>query len=145
MNSIRRKSNNKIHNYKKTDKICTNNKLYNTIKRIFDIVISSITLVILFPVFLILAVLIKLDSKGPIFFKHKRLGKDGKTIMIYKFRTMVTNAEESKRLANNSNSQPIIIITQLDGREIARTIVEPMSQELQKFDKKQSYNVGGTY
>ena len=46
------------------------------------------------PLFLILAILIKLDSKGPVFFLHTRIGKNGKNIKIYKFRTMVTNAEE---------------------------------------------------
>jgi len=68
--------------------------MYRFIKRGFDILVSFVALVLLLPVFLILAVLIKLDSKGPVFFLHKRIGKNGKEIKIYKFRTMVQNAEE---------------------------------------------------
>ena len=69
-------------------------KIYLCIKRLFDIVLSLIGLIILLPLFLIIAIIIKLDSKGPVFFKHKRIGKNGKTIGVYKFRSMVINAEE---------------------------------------------------
>lgn len=55
---------------------------------------SVIALIILSPIFLIIAAIIKLDSKGPVFFIHKRIGKDGKEIGIYKFRSMVQNAED---------------------------------------------------
>ncbi len=68
--------------------------VYDFFKRIFDIICSSLALIILSPVFLILAITIKATSKGPVFFAHKRVGKDGKTLNIYKFRSMVTNAEE---------------------------------------------------
>ena len=64
------------------------------IKRIIDIFISFISLIILLPIFLMIGFSIKLESKGPIFFVHKRIGKNGKIIKIYKFRTMVQNAEE---------------------------------------------------
>ncbi|MFW6015826.1 MAG: sugar transferase [bacterium] len=63
------------------------------IKRILDIIFSTIGLIILMPVFLFIALLIKIDSKGPVFFKQDRLGKDGKIFKIYKFRSMVQNAE----------------------------------------------------
>lgn len=59
-----------------------------------DIVLSILALVVLSPVFLLISVMIKLDSKGKIIFKHKRIGKNGKEIYIYKFRTMVENAED---------------------------------------------------
>ena len=68
--------------------------VYDFFKRIFDIICSSLALIILSPVFLILAITIKATSKGPVFFAHKRVGKDGKTLNIYKFTSMVTNAEE---------------------------------------------------
>lgn len=68
--------------------------LYFFMKRLIDIVGSLIGIVLLSPVFLITAVAVKLDSKGPIFFTHKRLGQGGKIIGVYKFRTMVPNAEE---------------------------------------------------
>lgn len=67
---------------------------YKYVKRVLDVVIASIALVVLFPIFLIIAILIKAESKGPVFFAHKRIGKDGKEIKILKFRTMVDNAED---------------------------------------------------
>ena len=62
-------------------------------KRLFDIIFSLIGLIILSPVFLVIAVLIKIASPGPIFFMGKRVGKNGKEFKMYKFRTMVENAE----------------------------------------------------
>ena len=64
------------------------------VKRFFDIVLASIGMIVLSPIFLIISLAIKLESKGPIFFKHTRIGKDGKIIKIYKFRSMVNNAED---------------------------------------------------
>lgn len=67
---------------------------YKFVKRFFDIVLASIGMIVLSPIFLIISLAIKLESKGPIFFKHTRIGKDGKIIKIYKFRSMVNNAED---------------------------------------------------
>ncbi|CEJ74667.1 sugar transferase [Paraclostridium sordellii] len=69
-------------------------KLSLIIKRIFDIAVSSIGLIVLLPILIVIAILIKLDSKGPVFFKQKRVGKNKKIFEIYKFRTMVTDAEK---------------------------------------------------
>jgi lipopolysaccharide/colanic/teichoic acid biosynthesis glycosyltransferase len=64
------------------------------IKRIFDMG-SSFTLLVLFaPFFLLIALLIKLDSPGPVFFIQERLGKDGKVFRMFKFRSMIANAAE---------------------------------------------------
>ena len=63
------------------------------IKRILDFTLSLIALIVLSPVFVIIAIAIKIDSKGPIFFLQERLGKNGKIFKIIKFRTMVVNAE----------------------------------------------------
>ena len=60
--------------------------LYRFIKRLFDILISGLSLIMLSPIFLLIAILIKIDSKGSIIFKQKRIGKDGQPIYIYKFR-----------------------------------------------------------
>lgn len=68
-------------------------KFYVIVKRFIDVCVSFIGLIVLLPIFLVISVIIKLDSKGPVFFVHKRVGKDGKEIGIYKFRTMVDNAE----------------------------------------------------
>lgn len=64
-----------------------------TIKRILDFVLSLVALIVLSPLLIIVAIIIKLDSRGPVFFKQERLGKDGKVFLIYKFRTMVDKAE----------------------------------------------------
>lgn len=69
-------------------------KSYQYIKRMMDIFISGIGLIVLSPIFLIIAMFIKLESKGPVFFGHKRIGKNGKEFKLWKFRTMVPNAEE---------------------------------------------------
>ncbi|MBP3323695.1 MAG: sugar transferase [Clostridia bacterium] len=63
-------------------------------KRLFDIVVSALMLIILSPVFLILAIAIKLDSKGPVFYRQKRITQYGKEFRIFKFRTMVQNADK---------------------------------------------------
>lgn len=62
-------------------------------KRLFDILFSGIFLILLSPILLVFSIWIKLDSKGPVFFRQERLGYKGKTFRIFKFRTMVVNAE----------------------------------------------------
>lgn len=64
------------------------------IKRIFDFIASFFGCIILIPIFIIIAILIKLDSKGPIFFKQKRVGQYGKEFEILKYRTMIVDAEK---------------------------------------------------
>ena len=63
-------------------------------KRSFDIVVSLIMLLILSPVFFVLAIAIKLDSKGPVFYRQVRVTQYGKEFRIFKFRTMVNNADK---------------------------------------------------
>ena len=71
-----------------------NNKiLYSITKRAFDISFSLIGLIILSPVFFICAILAKLQSPGPTFYRAKRVGRYGEMFLMYKFRTMVVNAE----------------------------------------------------
>ncbi|HPG41399.1 MAG TPA: sugar transferase [bacterium] len=64
------------------------------IKTVLDVIFGIILLILLLPVFILIAVSIKIDSKGPVFFKQKRIGKDEKPFVIYKFRSMVNNAEK---------------------------------------------------
>ena len=64
------------------------------LKRLFDIVISVLLFIILSPVFLVLAIWIKTDSSGPIFYRQERVTQYGRTFRIYKFRTMVSNADQ---------------------------------------------------
>ncbi len=85
--------------------ILNKKRFYLFIKRIFDIIASFILLVLLSPVFLILAIMIKMDSKGPVFYRQERVTKYGKIFRIFKFRTMVANADKIGSLvtANNDN------------------------------------------
>jgi lipopolysaccharide/colanic/teichoic acid biosynthesis glycosyltransferase len=62
--------------------------------RFFDIFFSTLSLIVLSPLFLILAMWIKLDSKGPVFYKQVRVGKDDTDFLLYKFRTMVVDADK---------------------------------------------------
>lgn len=68
--------------------------LYHFIKRLFDILVSGLSLIIFSPVFLLIAILIKIDSKGKAFYKHKRIGKNGEVIYLYKFRSMYSDSKE---------------------------------------------------
>ena len=72
-----------------------NKIIQETIKRIIDIILSLLGLIILSPLFVIIAILIKLDSKGSIFFRQKRIGKNGKIFEIWKFRSMKASSEET--------------------------------------------------
>ncbi len=65
------------------------------LKRVFDWLFSLIFLIVLSPVFLILAIWIKLDSRGPVFYKQQRVGKDGKDFWLYKFRSMRVGSDKS--------------------------------------------------
>lgn len=69
-------------------------KLNQGIKRIFDFLVSLVGIIILSPIFIIVSIAIKLDSRGNILFLQKRVGRYGKEFNIYKFRTMVTDAEK---------------------------------------------------
>lgn len=64
------------------------------LKRIFDIAASLVMLIILLPIFILLGIAIKVDSSGPIFFRQERITQYGRTFRIFKFRTMVNNAEK---------------------------------------------------
>ena len=76
---------------------------YLFIKRLIDIVASLIGLVLLSPLLLIVSIAIKVESKGPVIFKQKRVGLNGKLFDIYKFRSMVENAEELKKKLEDKN------------------------------------------
>ena len=69
-------------------------RLYSVTKKSMDLILSFIGLILLIPLFLILAILVKLDSKGPVFYAHTRKGKNRSDIKIYKFRTMYSNSDE---------------------------------------------------
>jgi len=70
-------------------------KMYqNYLKRIMDFILAFIGLIFFLPIFIVIAILIKLEDRGSIFFRQTRVGQNGKLFKIYKFRTMVENAEK---------------------------------------------------
>ncbi|MFW5889714.1 MAG: sugar transferase [Bacillota bacterium] len=99
------------------------------IKRLFDIVISSTALILLSPVFLLTAILIKLESKGPVFYRGLRVGRYGKLFKIYKFRSMVDNAEKT---GVSSTSNHDMRITRM-GKIIRKFKLDEFSQLINVF------------
>jgi exopolysaccharide biosynthesis polyprenyl glycosylphosphotransferase len=76
---------------------------YVLMKRLFDVVLSGFSLFVLSPLFLIVALMIKATSKGPVYFKQQRLGKNLKPFKLYKFRTMVAGADAMKGKLKSKN------------------------------------------
>lgn len=76
---------------------------YDFLKRIFDMIVSFLALILFSPGMVILALIIKLESRGPIIFAHLRTGKDGRNFRIYKFRSMYLDAEERRTDLKNVN------------------------------------------
>ncbi len=93
-------------------------------KRTFDIAVSFLMLVVLSPVFLLLAVLIKLDSPGPVFYRQVRVTAYGKRFRIHKFRTMVNNADRSGSLVTIKNDSRVTRV----GRFIRKCRLDEVSQ-----------------
>lgn len=109
--------------------------MYNFVKRFIDIFCSGLGIILLSPVFIIVGTIIKLDSKGPVIFSQKRVGKDGKEFKMYKFRSMVVNAEELKKklMHQNEMSGPMFKmkddprITKI-GKFIRKTSIDELPQ-----------------
>lgn len=103
----------KLPEYMRNDKVKPYYKLLKKrtgsliMKRIFDIVMSLLLLMILSPVFLVVSIWIKLDSKGPVFFRQVRVTTYGKQFRIFKFRTMCENAEKKGSLVTVGNDSRI--------------------------------------
>jgi len=93
-------------------------------KRVFDILMATIGLILLSPLFLLVAVLIKLDSPGPIFFRQERIGKRFRPFFIYKFRTMVENAAQIGTEITYGNDPRITRI----GRLLRETKIDELPQ-----------------
>ena len=74
-------------------------------KRAFDLIFSVIALILLLPVFIILAIAIKLDSRGPVFYRQERVTQYGRRFRIHKFRTMVQNADKGSQVTVNNDSR----------------------------------------
>lgn len=96
------------------------------IKRIFDFVAASVMLVVISPILLFLSILIKLDSKGPVLFRQVRVTRYGRTFRIFKFRTMVNNAE---RMGTQVTTKGDMRITRL-GRILRKYRLDELPQLL---------------
>ena len=92
-------------------------------KRAFDIFVSLVLLLLLLPVFLILAICIKIDSKGPVFYRQTRVTQYGKKFRIFKFRTMVQNADKGSQVTVGNDSR----ITRV-GKLIRKCRLDEISQ-----------------
>jgi len=93
-------------------------------KRMFDIATASVGLVILSPVFLVIAVQIKRDDHGPVFFRQRRVGRHGRAFNILKFRTMVVDAEKLGLQITSRSDQRITRI----GKTLRRTKLDELPQ-----------------
>ena len=106
-------------------------------KRLFDIVFSLFAMIVLLPLGLLLAVLIKLTSPGPVFFVQTRVGKDGRHFRFYKFRSMYQDAEQRKKEleSQNQSADGVIFKMKNDPRitPVGRIIRKTSMDELPQF------------
>ncbi|WP_299204812.1 sugar transferase [uncultured Amphritea sp.] len=93
-------------------------------KRIFDISVAVFVLIIIAPILLIIAVLVKIESKGPVLFNQERVGLYGESFYIYKFRSMVQNASEIGPYFTDHNDKRITKV----GKLIRRTSIDELPQ-----------------
>jgi len=100
------------------------------LKRVFDVILSMLGLIIFSPIFLVVAILIKLTSKGPVFYRQPRIGFDGKEFWIYKFRSMREDAEKESgpvwAIENDPRVTPV-------GRMLRRTSIDELPQLVNVF------------
>ena len=100
-------------------------KIYLPIKRFIDIFLSLLGIILLSPLFIILCIAIKVDSRGPILFKQKRVGIDKKTFMMYKFRTM--RIDTPKDMPTHLLTNPEQYITKV-GKILRKTSLDELPQ-----------------
>lgn len=103
-------------------------------KRVFDIVVSLLLLLILSPVFLILAIAIKIDSKGPVFYRQVRITQYNKKFRIFKFRSMVQNADRGSQVTVGNDSR----ITRV-GKIVRKCRLDEISQLIDVLRGKMSF------
>lgn len=99
------------------------------IKRVFDIVVSLILLIVFSPLFLIISLLIKIDSNGPVFYRQSRITKYGKEFRIFKFRTMIVGADKKGSLVTLKDDDRITRV----GNKIRKIRLDELPQLLNVF------------
>jgi len=102
-------------------------KRYFIFKRLFDIFLASIGLILSLPLWLIIAIAIKLEDGGPIFYSQERVGKDGKIFRILKFRSMIPDAEKDTGAIWASENDPRVTKV---GRILRATAMDELPQLL---------------
>lgn len=115
--------------------ILSKRRLGLMVKRIFDIVVSSIMLILLSWLFLILAIMIKIDSKGPVFFRQTRVTTGNKDFRIFKFRTMVNNADKIGSLVTAGNDMRITKV----GSKIRKCRLDEIPQLINVFKGEMTF------
>jgi len=109
--------------------IISKRKISLILKRMFDIVVSFILIILLSPVLLVLAIWIKTDSKGPVFFRQERITQYGKTFRIFKFRTMIVDADKKGALVTTQNDSRITKV----GKKIRKCRLDELPQVFNIF------------
>lgn len=104
-------------------------------KRVFDVIVSFLMLLFLSPIFLILAISIKIDSKGPVFYRQERITQYGKKFKIHKFRTMITDADKIGSQVTVADDSRITKI----GRMIRKCRLDEVSQLLDVLSGKMTF------
>ena len=99
--------------------------MYPIIKRLIAIILSLTAIILLSPIMLLIALIIKLDSKGPVFFKQKRVGKNKKHFMIYKYRSMY--ADTPADMPTHLLKDPNAMITKV-GKVLRKTSLDELPQ-----------------
>jgi exopolysaccharide biosynthesis polyprenyl glycosylphosphotransferase len=119
---------------------------YYLVKRTIDLLGAVCGIVIFSPLFIFLAIAIKLESKGPVFFSQQRVGKDGKLFYMYKFRSMVVNAEEQLKYLKNKNEMSGPMFKMKDdpritriGKFIRKTSIDELPQLLNILKGEMSF------
>ena len=111
------------------DNSVNNDKFYLFVKRVFDILISLFSLIVSLPVTIPVMIAIKLEDGGPIFYTQTRIGKDGERFAIFKFRSMITNADAKKKELQELN--------EIDGA-MFKMSEDPRVTKVGKFIRKHS-------
>lgn len=96
------------------------NEVQRFVKRAFDLIIAGISISLLLPLLAVIALLIKLDSPGPIFYRHKRVGENGRIFHMYKFRTMIPEADQLLAQMTEINSQGQLFFKRPDDPRVTR-------------------------
>lgn len=110
-------------------------KLQLVLKRLMDIVISGCALAVIWPVFVLIALAIKIDDPGPVFYRQVRVGRNGKEFRIFKFRTMVVDADKKGLAITVGRDNRITRM----GRLLRKTKLDELAQLLNVFIGEMSF------